>query len=103
MISSRTTCWGVAGLCLKQETAHSCSQKRLGQPEPREHGLRAGGLQILARELRGWWHWVGQKVRLGFSIGCYRKIWVSFLANPVFVYMAWRLSVCSVSQPFLLQ
>ena len=28
-------------------------------------------------------YWVGQKVRLGFSIRCYRKTRMNFLANPI--------------------
>ena len=28
-------------------------------------------------------HWIGQKVHLGFSMRCYRKTWMNFLANPI--------------------
>ena len=33
-----------------------------------------------------WIRWVGQKIHLGFSIRCYGKIWMNFLAHPVFVF-----------------
>ena len=31
----------------------------------------------------GYMYWVGQKVRLGFSVRCHRKTQKSFLANPI--------------------
>ena len=37
-------------------------------------------------------YWVGQKVCLDFSIRCYGKTWINFLANPI--YTTYKQGLC---------
>ena len=42
-------------------------------------------------------YWIGQKVRLGFSISSYRKTQMNFLANPTHIH----IDMCVCTQAFI--